>query len=136
MSAFERAVHEAAQQRVWELVDQCEPACWSWPIPTVADIELYSRSLPPEVSSLIGRTGLLWILFHDERCAICSQDVRGQGVTDHDHGTGMVRGVLCRSCNTLEGVSPRALFAKYRSRNPASILGYIQCYSDGFGFEG
>jgi hypothetical protein len=36
------------------------------------------------------------------RCAICEQELGGTAEThiDHDHGTGTVRGLLCRRCNT------------------------------------
>jgi len=36
------------------------------------------------------------------KCAICGDDKRL--VIDHNHETGVVRGILCSRCNTLEGV--------------------------------
>jgi hypothetical protein len=43
----------------------------------------------------------------DNSCAVCGADDPGsrQGWhTDHDHGTGVVRGILCQGCNTGLGL--------------------------------
>ena len=38
------------------------------------------------------------------RCAICQRKPkRGRLVVDHDHSSGRVRGLLCRSCNYCMG---------------------------------
>ena len=43
----------------------------------------------------------------DWKCALCQQSVapnaRKDAVLDHDHDTGVVRGVVCRNCNGMEG---------------------------------
>lgn len=51
------------------------------------------------------------------RCAICQQDLRrilkSNICLDHDHKTGIVRGVLCRGCNGAEG-KIKNLAARYK----------------------
>jgi hypothetical protein len=38
-------------------------------------------------------------------CALCNEPIEpGKAVLDHDHATGLVRQVLHRGCNALEGV--------------------------------
>ena len=47
----------------------------------------------------------LWDALHELQqslCGMCGRD-RGRLIEDHDHDTGLIRGLLCRSCNTLEG---------------------------------
>jgi len=53
--------------------------------------------------TVVGFLSLLW--HQQERCAIC-RGVLGTGSAthvDHDHATGVVRGVLCRMCNVALG---------------------------------
>lgn len=38
----------------------------------------------------------------ESRCAICNFEV--ELVVDHDHESGLVRGLLCKSCNTGIGM--------------------------------
>lgn len=89
-----------------------EPACWSWavrpPLPGQADVSL----------ALID--------WQDDRCAVCGRvDLRL--VLDHDHRTALIRGWLCRSCNTMEPVRG-GVFDLYRWRHPASMLGLAERY--------
>ncbi|MEU3611564.1 endonuclease domain-containing protein [Streptomyces sp. NPDC006872] len=75
---------------------------------------------------------MLLLEWHNRRCAICGRLVSNRGVnridrllTDHDHATGLVRGLLCKGCNTTEGrLLIRSLrYVGYRQRHPTKILG-------------
>jgi hypothetical protein len=68
--------------------------------------------------------------WHAGLCAVCGyRDDRL--VEDHDHDTGLIRGLLCRSCNGREPHDD-GLFRKYRERPPAQILGIRLRYWDPF----
>lgn len=87
-----------------------EPACWAWPIPTPG----------------AGDPLLVLTLWQDDRCAVCGhQDSRL--VLDHDHQTALVRGWLCRSCNSSEP-HRGGVFDLYRDRPPAGMLGVEVVY--------
>ncbi len=56
------------------------------------------------------------VLGQDSRCAICGKVPNDRLVVDHNHETGQVRGLLCRSCNSalgLLGESEDVLLAAY-----------------------
>lgn len=44
------------------------------------------------------------IKIQDSKCAICGMDLRGVLHIDHDHTTGLLRGLLCKYCNPALGM--------------------------------
>ncbi|MFD7109202.1 endonuclease domain-containing protein [Streptomyces microflavus] len=96
-------------------LDAREPVCWSWDTRT------------PESQDDARSTLRAW---HGGRCAVCGYR-DGRLVEDHDHETGLIRGLLCRSCNGREPHDD-GLFRKYRERPPAHILGIHLRYWDPF----
>lgn len=131
-----------------------EPACWSWPLPPLRDPEEeYRRLVAAQVGlprdeqrdprafqyHLADMVDYRFNEFHQvgtdpavHRCAVCG--ISPAGTEDHDHGTGQVRGWLCRGCNVAEGRSGLPLFVRYRRIHPAAIVGLHLMYS-GFGWE-
>jgi len=101
-----------------------EPACWTWPVPAMCGalvIEALMADRANDAEPLARKALALW---QAERCAICGEGVGL--VTDHDHSTGLVRGELCRPCNTNEGIrkgGDNNVYARYRQRPPVRILG-------------
>lgn len=103
------------------------PACWAydWPLPDPppadVDMEPYLRIIQSDILERVRA----WQL---GRCAMCA--AAKPLVEDHDHQTGLTRGWLCRSCNTLEGKRRGLVFSLYRWRHPTSILGLTVPYID------
>lgn len=115
----EVAAVEATEAAAHQAVDEMAPACWGW---TPTD-NLAPRDPDPDVA------GLAMIEeWQAGSCAICSSQSRL--VTDHDHSTGLVRGLLCHRCNTAEAFRIVGPYRRYRERPPAAILGVQARYWD------
>jgi hypothetical protein len=129
-----RAATDAQLDEMWRGRVAAVPACWSWPMPGDLDAaaararEGYSAEV---LEWLRDRDWRAYAMddWHEGRCAICGGRAE---VTDHDHKTGLVRGRLCRSCNTLEGMGRGGVFARYRERNPATMWAVRVPYVDPF----
>jgi hypothetical protein len=67
------------------------------------------------------------VLAQDGKCPICERRVRL--VVDHDHDTGMVRGLLCYTCNT-------ALDTIDLDRARAYLQGSLPVVPPAYGAEG
>lgn len=145
-----KATHEERRQAAEDRFAVSAPACWSWPVPD--DVESWQPSVEYSVGTgeyqlpqsvvddliAIGRTPegraralLSW--WQAGRCAMCG--VTGVHLSeDHDHVSGLVRGHLCRRCNTREGMygGEDNPFGRYRAKHPTLILGLELRYWDPF----
>lgn len=108
----EVAVAEAAEQESRQRVERMAPACWSWETPA----DLRPQDPDPDLAGLAAIEA-----WQAGRRGICSSEARL--VTDHDHASGLVRGLLCQSCNTAEAFRNIGPYRRYRERPPAAILG-------------
>jgi len=65
--------------------------------------------------------------WQDHRCAWCGFKTRL--VRDHCHTTGLVRGMLCSSCNIAETFSHDGTWRGWREwDNPAHAFGWVEVY--------
>ena len=66
---------------------------------------------------LQGRQCAALLAIQGGTCATCDATARLEA--DHDHATGLLRGLLCKSCNNREGKSRSGEFDAYRANPPA-----------------
>lgn len=76
-----------------------------------------------------------WVARHlstvqNNLCPLCGKHIdlkiKGEGVIDHDHDTGEIRGVLHRSCNAAEGkISNAAARWGAKSASYADVIEYL-----------
>lgn len=64
-------------------------------------------------------------------CPLCGLpidlSIKGEGVIDHDHDTGRIRGLLHRSCNAAEGkIANAAARWGAKSSNYGAIVAYLE----------
>jgi len=88
-------------------------------------VQLTNKDLPTTRLRLLNEQGQL--------CALCHQTITGRAVVDHDHKSGLIRGVLHSQCNWMLGKIEAAqrrsgqkdfarLSAEYLELEPTSLL--------------
>jgi Recombination endonuclease VII len=91
-----------------------KPACWSWEITADALDAAYQARTQSQAYCVL-------IEWQRGRCAICGTSER-ELLLDHDHDTGLIRGLLCGSCNCREGWNSSNAVGLYRHMPPAFLL--------------
>lgn len=101
-----------------------EPACWQWLATDAARgiAATLDGADFPEAKELL-------FAWQDSRCALCGRQDNAL-IVDHCHRTALVRGLLCRGCNVIEGKAGRdnPRVNAYRSKHPALVLGLEVIY--------
>ena len=124
----ELATAEAERARLTAILDDWyasqTPACHRWPLNDQCQRDAEAVDLDDSQ----GGARVLWT-WQQGLCAICGHHATR---LDHDHTTGLVRGWLCRPCNTAEARLDGGEFVKYRHRPPAVMLGLRARYVDAF----
>ncbi|WP_444949280.1 endonuclease domain-containing protein [Micromonospora ureilytica] len=108
------------------------PACWAWVMPSHVAVAEAGVALASVGAYVLPHQRAAYAeleRWHEGRCAVCGQGhTVGRLVRDHDHASGLIRGLLCSSCNTAEGRANSLLFDNYRRRPPSVILGIEVLY--------
>lgn len=99
-------------------------------------IALHSAAIPTPLRKVPRSMMRSWAIRHlkvvqDGKCPLCGLEIdmriKGEGVIDHDHDTGEIRGVLHRSCNAAEGkISNAAARWGCKSSSYADIISYLE----------
>lgn len=85
-------------------------------------VRLTARQVPIVKAALIDLQG--------GKCPLCSRGISVEtGCMDHDHVTGIVRGVLCRGCNGSEGKIKNA-FTRYGGGLRTDIVDFLRNLAD------
>ena len=93
------------------------PASHHWSLPAMPAV--LDADNPADLREQAKRALVAW---QQGRCAVCGKPL-DEECLDHDHDTGRVRGVLCFSCNSLEGAGGGGpVFDRYRADPPAGRL--------------
>lgn len=73
-----------------------------------------------------------WLVLLSVQAPVCAICGRAAEVIDHDHGSGLVRGLLCRGCNGLEKGPGRSHpnHVRYREHPPTEALSDPIIYMD------
>lgn len=68
------------------------------------------------------------------KCWICSIDLGGEikACLDHDHKTGLIRGVLCGNCNGIEGKINNLANRARRGKDKRDFIGRVVEYWEFF----
>lgn len=135
MSAFDQALATFAQikqgvvmlDKVHDEVNTTFAKAVSQPIVEVQPVQRLVKLARSSMRSYVHR-------LHKEQgglCPLCSHpidlSIKGEGVLDHDHDTGRIRGVLHRSCNAAEGkISNAAARWGAKSSSYADIIPYLE----------
>lgn len=116
------------------------PDWWPPPLPGPYADELVAqiRANPPKEVRLVKlprtamRTHAVRLLREQGGlCPLCRKEIdlsiKGEGVIDHDHDTGRIRGLLHRSCNAAEGkISNAAARWGAKSSQYTAIIPYLE----------
>jgi hypothetical protein len=86
-----------------------------------------TQTLPACASWIVPRGEIEMREWQARRCAFCGYEERL--VRDHDHATGLIRGLLCTGCNVGEAFNDSPAWDLYRDGvNPAGILAMHEVY--------